>query len=108
MNLRQTQIRSSAAYGLAAIAALWTASAAAHPHNDGTDGSHDHNSGWVHENGIGPDPDNETNPATITGAISIVGDAALAADDPPYAVVTFEPPPGGHGAIVARGRSRRR
>lgn len=100
MNLQRAQIRSTAAYSLAACAALWAAGAAAHPHNDGSDSSHDHNSGWVHENGIGPDPDNDTNPATITGAISIVGDAALAADDPPYAVITFEPPPGGHGDVI--------
>ncbi len=25
--------------------------------------------GYVHENGIGPDPDRDTNPATITGVI---------------------------------------
>lgn len=100
MNLRRAQIRSSAAYSFAALAAFWASGAIAHPHNDGSDANHDHNSGWVHENGIGPDPDNDTNPATVTGAISIVGDAALAADDPPYAVVTFEPPPGGHGDVI--------
>lgn len=95
-----SKITISLASVLAALAALCIAGAAAHPHNDGSGAGHDHNSDWVHENGIGPDPDNDTNPATVTGAISIVGDAALAADDPPYAVVTFEPPPGGHGDII--------
>jgi len=47
-------------------------------------------------NGIGPDPDGDTNPATNTHAISKIGDAAEAAFDPPYRVVTFEAPPGSH------------
>ncbi|MEZ5894113.1 MAG: hypothetical protein R3C58_13345 [Parvularculaceae bacterium] len=51
----------------------------------------------VHENGIGPDPDNDTNPATITGVIERAGDAAEAARDPHFRVITFEPPPGKHG-----------
>ncbi len=84
----------------AMVPLMMGASALAHPHDDGTATEHEHNSNWVHENGIGPDADNDTNPATITGAISIVGDAALAADDPPYAVITFEPPPGGHGDVI--------
>ncbi|MHA7872367.1 MAG: hypothetical protein ACX939_08460 [Hyphococcus sp.] len=78
-----------------------TSTAGAHPHADGDAVDHSHAGGWVHENGIGPDPDNDSNPATITGAISIVGDAALAADDPPYSVVTFEPPPGRHGDPIS-------
>lgn len=84
-----------------AIAPLFLgASAWSHPNNDGASPEHEHNSDWVHENGIGPDADNDSNPATITGAISIVGDAALAENDPPYAVITFEPPPGGHGDVI--------
>lgn len=54
-------------------------------------------SAWVHENGVGPDPDNDTNPATDTGGISISGDDALLGDDAPYAVINFEAPPGRHG-----------
>ncbi|WDI30517.1 hypothetical protein PUV54_11165 [Hyphococcus flavus] len=55
---------------------------------------------YVHENGIGPDPDNDTNPATITGVISRVGDAAQASNDEPYRVITFEAPPGKHGDVI--------
>lgn len=58
------------------------------------------NDGYVHENGIGADPDRDTNPATITGVISRVGDAAEAANDAPYRVITFEAPPGEHGDII--------
>jgi len=54
----------------------------------------------VHENGIGPDPDSDDNPATDTRIIPFITDAADAADDPPYAVITFEPPPGEHGKII--------
>ncbi len=76
-------------------ALLANASAYAHPHDDASATAHVHNQ--VHENGVGPDPDRDTNPATDTGSISLSGDAAKAADDPPYAVITFEPPPGSHG-----------
>jgi hypothetical protein len=55
---------------------------------------------YVHENGIGLDPDHDTNPATITGVISRIGDAAEASNDAPYRVITFEPPPGDHGDII--------
>jgi len=86
----------------AMLAFLWSGGALAHPHNDGnfdnaTQGHSHTSSSYVHENGIGADPDNDTNPATNTGAISLLGNAAQAADDPPYAVITFEAPPGGHG-----------
>jgi len=84
--------------GLAAFCAL-IGSASAHPHQHGDD-SHNHTSGWVHENGIGPDPDKDTNPATITGPEALLGDAAAAADDPSFAVITFEAPPGGHGDVI--------
>lgn len=80
-----------------ALSVCLASPAIAHPHNGDADNGHDHGDDWVHENGIGPDPDNDTNPATDTGAISVVGDAAEAANDPPYAVITFEPPPGDHG-----------
>jgi len=84
--------------GLAAFCAL-IGSANAHP-NQHDDDSHNHASGWVHENGIGPDPDKDTNPATITGPDILLGDPVLAADDPSYAVITFEAPPGGHGDVI--------
>jgi len=90
----------SVSTGMVASACIFGASAQAHPHDDDTDTEHTHDGDWVHENGIGPDPDNDSNPATITGAISIIGDAAEAADDPPYAVITFEPPPGEHGDVI--------
>ena len=79
------------------MGAALTASAWSHPGHGDPQGSHNHEDNQVHENGIGPDPDHDTNPATQTGSISLVGDAAQAADDPPYAVVTFEAPPGDHG-----------
>ncbi len=82
------------AFGAALFA---IASASAHPHDDGSASAHDHGDHQVHENGIGADPDRDTNPATETGSISLVGDAAKASDDPPYAVITFETPPGAHG-----------
>ncbi len=88
-------------YPVLSAAFLAGASAIAHPHEEGPAGGHDHSSDQVHENGIGADPDRDTNPATTTGAISLVGDAAKAADDPPYAVVTFETPPGAHGDEIS-------
>lgn len=52
----------------------------------------------VQENGVGPDPDGDTNPATNTSAFAGFGsDAEL---DPPFRVVTFEPPPGGHNERI--------
>ena len=50
--------------------------------------------------GIGPDPDNDTNPATDTGSISITGGAADVTEDPPYAVINFEASPNGHGDVI--------
>ena len=78
----------------------YAASAFAHPHPDGSTRAPAHADDWVHENGIGPDPDHDTNPATNTGGISLVGDAAKAANDPPYDVITFEAPPGKHGDAI--------
>lgn len=48
-----------------------------------------------HENGIGPDPDRDGNPATRTFALASIGaeDARL---DPRFSVISFEPPPGRH------------
>jgi hypothetical protein len=47
-------------------------------------------------NGVGPDPDGDGNPATNTRGFIRIGDAAEAAFDPPYRVITFEAPPGAH------------
>lgn len=58
------------------------------------------NGAWAHENGIGADPDNDANPATDTGGISISGDGALLGEDAPYAVINFEAPPGRHGEAL--------
>lgn len=87
---------------LAAFAALLAlpAAAAAHPHGDGEGAAHDHESGWVHENGVGADPDNDSNPATDTSVVPFAFDTVEAAYDPPYAVITFEPPPGKHGEAI--------
>jgi hypothetical protein len=41
-------------------------------------------------NGVGPDPDGDSNPATNTRLIARIGDAAEAALDPPFKVLTFE------------------
>ena len=81
---------------VAAAAFSGAANAAAAQDDDVQDG------GYVHENGIGPDPDRDTNPATITGVIKRVGDAAEAANDAPYRVVTFEAPPGSHGDVIRK------
>ncbi|WP_375203944.1 hypothetical protein [Hyphococcus sp.] len=55
--------------------------------------------GYVHENGIGPDPDHDTNPATITRPIQKQERAKGDLDDP-YRVIDFEVPPGRHGEII--------
>lgn len=58
-----------------------------------------HAQGQLHENGIGPDPDRDSNPATRTLALASIGaeDARL---DPRFSVISFEPPPGRHGDHV--------
>lgn len=48
-------------------------------------------------NGSGADPDGDSNPAVNTRLIARIGDAAEAALDPPFRVITFETPPGRHG-----------
>lgn len=55
--------------------------------------------GQYHENGIGPDPDRDTNPATRTFALASIGaeDARL---DPRFSVISFEPPPGRHAEKI--------
>ncbi len=52
-----------------------------------------------HENGIGPDPDGDSNPATKTRAVASIGatDVKL---DPRFDVLTFEPPPGAHRRAI--------
>lgn len=55
--------------------------------------------GYVHENGIGPDPDRDTNPATITRPIQ-KQERADGDLDGPYRVIDFEIPPGRHGEII--------
>lgn len=55
--------------------------------------------GQAHENGYGPDPDGDTNPATRTRAIASIG-AADASLDPRFTVMTFEPPPGAHNRMI--------
>lgn len=52
------------------------------------------------ENGYGPDPDGDTNPATRTRAVANIGatDVKL---DPRFTVMTFEPPPGAHGRPIS-------
>ncbi len=56
--------------------------------------------GYVHENGIGLDPDHDTNPATVTGVIARIGDPRDEGEDGPYRVINFETPPGKHGDII--------
>lgn len=87
--------------GLISLLVLTAAPARAHPHN-GTQPGHSHDNANVHENGIGADPDNDSNPATDTSTILFYTDAKLAADDPRFKVITFEPPPGKHGEAIRK------
>ncbi|GJL93818.1 MAG: hypothetical protein DHS20C05_02230 [Hyphococcus sp.] len=64
--------------------------------------SNSHTFAQTHENGIGPDPDRDSNPATNTRIIPFIADATQASDDPPYHVITFEPPPGRHGEAIIK------
>ena len=52
-----------------------------------------------HENGYGPDPDGDTNPATRTRAIANLGATDINLD-PRFTVMTFEPPPGAHNSSI--------
>lgn len=52
-----------------------------------------------HENGYGPDPDGDTNPATRTRAIANIGATDIKLD-PRFTVMTFEPPPGAHNSAI--------
>lgn len=81
---------------LLACAAL-AETAAAHPVGDG--GRVPYASG---ENGYGPDPDRDDNPATNTRLLARIGAAAEAALLPPYRAITFETPPGRHGDIIGK------
>lgn len=49
----------------------------------------------AHENGYGPDPDGDSNPATRTRAIANIGATDINLD-PRFTIMTFEPPPGVH------------
>lgn len=51
-------------------------------------------------NGIGVDPDGDSNPATDTRAFARTGPEAEKNLNPPYQTITFEAPPGGHGDII--------
>lgn len=51
------------------------------------------------ENGYGPDPDRDTNPATRTRAVANIGATDINLD-PRFSVLTFEPPPGAHGRHI--------
>ena len=94
--------------------------AAAHPHSSDDPNQTAHPGGYhVHENGIGSDPDGDSNPATITGGVSLAGDEPVNASDN---VLSFEvirdqvaPKPGediaasyqeSHGVIFGPGLSR--
>lgn len=83
-----------------ALTGAMATSAMAHPHNSGDPGTHDHSNGWVHENGIGPDPDRDTNPATDTSVVPFVGEVLSGADGTIFPVIYFEPPPGRHGEPI--------
>ncbi len=106
--------RSEVLSALAAFALTWLASSVCLAHETGA-----HDDGAEHEdadhrpspyddpkviatggNGIGSDPDGDTNPATNTRALSRIGDAAEASFDPPYQVVTFEAE-NGHGDAIS-------
>lgn len=52
-----------------------------------------------HENGYGPDPDGDTNPATRTRAIANIGATDINLD-PRFTVMTFDPPPGAHNGSI--------
>ncbi|MEO1251114.1 MAG: hypothetical protein AAFW81_02060 [Pseudomonadota bacterium] len=84
---------------LAVLATGSLSLAVAHPHANGEQG-HDHSGGWVHENGIGPDPDGDSNPATDTRVVPFVGDLIIGADGTVLPVIQFEPPPGEHGEAI--------
>ena len=83
---------------LTTVAAGMAAVALAHPHDGVSD--HDHSNGGVHENGIGPDPDGDTNPATDTTVVPFVGEILVGADGTTFPVLHFEPPPGTHGEPI--------
>lgn len=54
---------------------------------------------WSASNGYGPDADGDSNPAINTLLLTRIGDAAEAALDPPFKIITFEKPHG-HGDII--------
>lgn len=58
-------------------------------------------SGAGAQNGAGPDADGDSNPAVNTKLIARIGDAAEAALDPPFKIVTFETDRNGHNEAIA-------
>ncbi|MEM8770797.1 MAG: hypothetical protein AAGD92_04005 [Pseudomonadota bacterium] len=87
----------------ALVASLSLSSLAAHhPHAPDTESAHDHYNGQVHENGIGPDPDRDTNPATDTRIIPFVGEWRTTTGGDLYPIVQFEPPPGKHAEPIRK------
>jgi hypothetical protein len=57
--------------------------------------------GLAAPNGIGPDPDGDSNPAVNTHLFARIGDAAEAALDPPFQIVTFEAARKKHGEKIS-------
>lgn len=69
--------------GVAGVAALSTGGALAHQQTTESGEA-------AHSNGSGYDPDGDSNPAVNTRLIARIGDAAEAALDPPFKIITFE------------------
>ena len=81
MTVRLTSISAAGAFLIAAMAAPTSAGAA--------------------QNGYGPDPDGDTNPATnTTRAIARTGAEAEAELDPPFRTITFEAAESGHDDVI--------
>lgn len=91
-------IRFNVAATVGLMASMLTVAAAAHDPEHA--GALDIPDDWVYENGVGPDLDGDGNPATDAFAFLHIGNPKLAAKDPVYTVITFEPPPGGNGQAI--------
>lgn len=74
-----------------AAAALATGAAIAHPPGEKTA-----------DNGTGYDADGDSNPAVNTKLIARIGDAAEAALDPPFKIITFEASATHHGDAIRK------
>ncbi|MBB5519819.1 hypothetical protein [Amphiplicatus metriothermophilus] len=91
---------SKAVYGIGAVLMVSVGLAmavGAHPVDDGSEVPQA--SG---ENGYGPDPDRDDNPATNTRLMARIGAAAEATLQPPYRTITFEAPLSRHGEAVGK------